>query len=53
MRPYHGPPYGQKVTLEPGRGVWGFETEFGVTMLGEAAEHIAEAAGVLGRYVER
>lgn len=43
---------GISVTLEPGRGVWGFETEVGTPMLGEAAEHVTEAAGVLGRYVD-
>jgi len=43
---------GMSVTLEPGNGVWGFETEVGTPMLGEAAEHVTEAAGVLGRYVD-
>ncbi|GAB4224849.1 MAG: N-acetylornithine carbamoyltransferase [Acidobacteriota bacterium] len=43
---------GHAITIEPGRGVWGFETRVGVTMDGDAAEHVFEAAGVLGRYVD-
>ena len=31
---------------------WKIETEFGVVMDGDKAEHIKEAAGVIGRYVD-
>src|ERR1035437_3056092 len=31
---------------------WKIETEFGVIMDGDKAEHIKEAAGVIGRYVD-
>lgn len=41
---------GHMVVLEPGRGSWAIETRPGVVMDGEAAEHLIEAAGVLGRY---
>ncbi len=43
---------GHAILLEPGRGVWGFETRPGVVMDGEAAEHLVEAAAVLGRYAD-
>ncbi len=43
---------GHAITLEPGRGVWGFEHRKGVVMDAAAAEHIVEAARVLGRYVD-
>ncbi|HEX9794682.1 MAG TPA: N-acetylornithine carbamoyltransferase [Planctomycetota bacterium] len=34
------------------QGVWGLETRDGQVMDGAAAEHVREAAGVLGRYVD-
>lgn len=40
------------VTLTPGSGMWGLETRDGVTMDGDAAEHVKEAFGVLSRYVD-
>lgn len=40
------------VTLTPGSGTWGLETRDGVTMDGDAAEHVKEAFGVLSRYVD-
>ena len=40
------------VTLTPGNGMWGLETRDGVTMDGDAAEHVREAFGVLSRYVD-
>ena len=40
------------ITLTPGNGTWGLETRRGVTMDGEAAEHVTEAFGVLSRYVD-
>ena len=40
------------VTLTPGSGTWGLETREGVTMDGDAAEHVKEAFGVLSRYVD-
>lgn len=43
---------GHAITIEPGRGVWAFETRRGVTMDGVAAEHVREAAAVLGRYAD-
>ncbi len=43
---------GDAIYLEPGKGVWAFETRPGVTMDGKAAEHLVEAARVLGRYVD-
>ena len=43
---------GHSLCLEPGKGVWAFETRPGVVMDGEAAEHLVEAARVLGRYVD-
>jgi N-acetylornithine carbamoyltransferase len=41
---------GHMVVLEPGRGSWLIETRPGVVMDGHAAEHLIEAARVLGRY---
>ncbi|MDQ7007575.1 MAG: N-acetylornithine carbamoyltransferase [Acidobacteriota bacterium] len=41
---------GACIALEPGKGVWGFETRPGVVMDGDAAEHLVDAARVLGRY---
>ena len=40
------------VTLTPGTGTWGLEWRDGVVMDGEAAEHVREAIGVLGRYAD-
>ena len=40
------------VTLTPGSGMWSLETRDGVTMDGDAAEHVREAFGVLSRYVD-
>jgi N-acetylornithine carbamoyltransferase len=39
-------------TLNVGQGTWGFAWEDGEVMDGEAAEHIREAVGVLGRYYD-
>jgi N-acetylornithine carbamoyltransferase len=41
---------GHMVVLEPGRGSWPIETRPGVVMDGAEAEHMIEAARVLGRY---
>lgn len=43
---------GHALCLEPGKGVWAFETRPGAVMDGAAAEHLVEAARVLGRYVD-
>ena len=43
---------GHAILLEPGRGVWGMETHHGVVMDGAAAEHLVEAAAVIGRYAD-
>lgn len=43
---------GRTVTVTPGSGTWGFEWSTGTPMTGAAAEHIKEAVGVLGRYVD-
>lgn len=43
---------GHAVVLEPGRGTWAIETRDGVVMDGDAAEHLVEAARVLGRYAD-
>lgn len=43
---------GQAIVLEPGKGSWGIEFESGVTMDGDAEEHIAEVAKVLSRYCD-
>lgn len=40
------------VVLTPGQGTWGLEWRDGVTMDGEAAEHVREAFGVLSRYAD-
>lgn len=39
-------------TLDIGKGTWGFAWEDGSVMDGDAAEHIQEAVGVLGRYYD-
>ncbi len=43
---------GHMLNLEPGKGVWAFETRSGVVMDDDKAEHVAEAAAVLGRYCD-
>lgn len=43
---------GTPVTLSVGGDAWAMEYEEGVVMDGEAAEHVKEGAGVLGRYCE-
>lgn len=43
---------GRTVAVTPGSGTWGFEWESDTPMTGAAAEHIKEAVGVLGRYVD-
>jgi N-acetylornithine carbamoyltransferase len=43
---------GHATTLEVGAGVWKLEHRDGVVMDGDKAEHIAEAAQVLARYVD-
>jgi len=43
---------GHAILLEPGRGVWGMETRPGVVMDEDAAEHLREAAAVIGRYAD-
>jgi N-acetylornithine carbamoyltransferase len=43
---------GTSVTLSAGGEAWGMESEEGVVMDGAAAEHVREAAGVLGRYCD-
>ncbi len=43
---------GHAILLEPGRGVWGMETRSGIVMDGSAAEHLVEAAAVIGRYAD-
>ncbi len=43
---------GHSVTLNVGQGVWGIETEDGVVMDGDKAEHVREAAPVLSRYFD-
>lgn len=40
------------VVLEAGRNTWSFEHRPGVVMDGIAAEHVVEAAGVLGRLLD-
>ena len=40
------------VVLEPGKGAWPIEFEDGVTMDGDAEEHVAEVARVLSRYCD-
>jgi len=43
---------GHAIVLQPGKDAWPIEFEPGVVMDGEAEEHIAEVARVLGRYVD-
>jgi N-acetylornithine carbamoyltransferase len=43
---------GHAVVLEPGRGAWPLEVRPGAVMDADAVEHLREAAGVLGRYVD-
>lgn len=43
---------GHAVVLQPGKDAWPIEFDFGTVMDGEAEEHIAEVARVLGRYVD-
>lgn len=43
---------GHAVVLQPGKDAWPIEFDFGTVMDGEAEEHIAEVAQVLGRYVD-
>jgi N-acetylornithine carbamoyltransferase len=43
---------GHAVCLEPGRGTWPIETRAGTVMDGDTAEHLVEAARVLGRYAD-
>ena len=43
---------GHSLTLNVGQGVWGIETEDGVIMDGDKAEHVREAAPVLSRYFD-
>jgi len=43
---------GHAVILEPGKSAWPIEFEDGVTMNGDAEEHIAEVARVLSRYCD-
>ena len=38
--------------LTPGQGTWNLEWRAGVKMDGDRAEHVREAVGVLGRYVD-
>lgn len=43
---------GHAIVLQPGKDAWPIEFEVGTVMDGEAEEHIAEVARVLGRYVD-
>ncbi|MDR2872823.1 MAG: N-acetylornithine carbamoyltransferase [Xanthomonadaceae bacterium] len=43
---------GHAIVLQPGKDAWPIEFELGRVMDGEAEEHIAEVATVLGRYVD-
>ena len=43
---------GHAIVLQPGKDAWPIEFEPGVVMDGDAEEHIAEVARVLGRYVD-
>ena len=43
---------GHAVVLQPGKDAWPIEFELGTVMDGEAEEHIAEVAKVLGRYAD-
>lgn len=43
---------GHAVVLQPGKDAWPIEFDLGTVMDGEAEEHIAEVARVLGRYAD-
>lgn len=43
---------GHALTLDAARGLWPLETRRGVRMDGTAVEHVDDAVGVLGRYVD-
>jgi N-acetylornithine carbamoyltransferase len=43
---------GHAIVLQPGKDAWPIEFDVGSVMDGEAEEHIAEVARVLGRYVD-
>ena len=43
---------GHAIVLQPGKDAWPIEFEPGTVMDGEAEEHVAEVARVLGRYVD-
>ena len=43
---------GHAIVLQPGKDAWPIEFDYGTVMDGEAEEHIAEVAQVLGRYVD-
>lgn len=43
---------GHAIVLQPGKDAWPIEFDLGTVMDGEAEEHIAEVAQVLGRYVD-
>ncbi|WP_147652047.1 N-acetylornithine carbamoyltransferase [Vulcaniibacterium gelatinicum] len=43
---------GHAIVLQPGKDAWPIEFDVGTVMDGEAEEHIAEVARVLGRYVD-
>ena len=43
---------GHAIVLQPGKDAWPIEFEAGTVMDGEAEEHVAEVARVLGRYVD-
>ena len=43
---------GHAIVLQPGKDAWPIEFDLGKVMDGEAEEHIAEVAQVLGRYVD-
>ncbi len=43
---------GHAVCIEPGRSSWPVETRLGAVMDGDTAEHLVEAARVLGRYAD-
>ena len=43
---------GHAVVLQPGKDAWPIEFDLGTVMDGEAEEHVAEVARVLGRYAD-
>ena len=43
---------GHAVVLQPGKDAWPIEFDLGTVMDGEAEEHVAEVAQVLGRYAD-